>query len=193
MQQMILIALFLIGLDQVTKYLAKVYMFEKGIFQIPLLGDWFKFTYVENPGIAFGVELPGGRITISIFSIIAVAAITWYIFHSFKNTWPYKFSFSFVIGGAIGNLIDRVLYGRVIDFAHLDLYNGTIGGYYLSLWPVFNIADAAISIGVVSSLIFYKQIFEEQSLVHSTMGELEQLSNKETTQSPESNPQSPHE
>lgn len=119
----------------------------------PFIGEILRITFIENPGIAFGITIPGFKAFFSIFSIVASAAIVWYL-NKHKNQltkWE-KISLATILGGAVGNLIDRVFYGviygyesifygRVVDF--LDF------GYQKNWWPVFNIADSAVSVGVV--------------------------------------------
>jgi len=64
-----------------------------------------------------------------------------------------------ILGGGIGNGIDRILFGRVVDFIHVDIYQGYLFGSWVSLWPVFNIADSAITIGACVLVIWYNRIF----------------------------------
>ena len=141
---------------------------------IGLLGDWLNFTFTENPGMAFGITFgPAGLIT--GFSIIATILIVVYLIHVRSGYGPYCISLACVLGGAIGNIIDRLLYGmifdyaqffqgHVVDFIHFDLWSGfvppavpLIGGTYLSLFPIFNVADIAIVGGVMGILLFQKQ------------------------------------
>lgn len=157
--KIIWIAFGVIALDQLTKQLAKQFIFF-GPGQIDLIGDWLKFTYTENPGIAFGLQL-AGPMFITIFALIATIGIFYYLYKTKRDNIYYILAFGLIIGGAIGNLIDRFLYGQVIDFIHFDLYKGYIFGKYIALWPIFNIADSAITVGVAIMLIWYQHIFEE--------------------------------
>lgn len=157
--QIALIALAVVALDQMTKRLAKHFLEPLG--QVTLIDDWLKLTFVENEGIAFGISL-GGQGTLTLLSIFAVVGISVYLYSLRRDNLFYKLAFALVLGGAVGNLIDRVAYGRVVDFMHLDLYRGYVGTYYLSLWPVFNVADVAISTGVGIMFIWYKRIFEKE-------------------------------
>ncbi|MCS6989581.1 MAG: signal peptidase II [Chloroherpetonaceae bacterium] len=152
-------ALVIVALDQFTKRLAKLYLEPVG--QITLVEDWLKLTFVENEGIAFGINL-GGQWTLTLLSIFAVLGISLYLYSLRRENLCYKLAFACVLGGAIGNLIDRILYGRVVDFVHFDLYRGYIGSYYLSLWPVFNVADIAISTGVGIMFVWHKRIFDPE-------------------------------
>jgi signal peptidase II len=160
--QIILIIIGIIALDQITKYWAKDYLLHQGVGQMPLLGDWLKFTYTENSGIAFGIDL-GGKWVVTSLSVLATIGISIYIYRFRRDNLYYKLAFACIFGGAIGNLIDRVIYGQVVDFIHFDIYNGYLfGKFYVSLWPIFNVADIAISTGVGIMLVWYKHIFEPE-------------------------------
>lgn len=154
-----LIATGVILIDQLTKQVAASYLREHG--SITIIADWFKFTYTENTGIAFGVD-PGSRIILIGGTALILAAILGYVLWSSNRSPLFLSAFSLIFGGGIGNLIDRIAYGSVIDFLHLDLYNGYILDRWVSLWPVFNLADSAITIGAVLLVVFYKQIFPQQ-------------------------------
>jgi signal peptidase II len=131
-----------------------------------ILGDFFRLTYIENPGMAFGIDI-GGKLFFSIFSILASLAILIYLYMARGESLALRISLSMILGGAVGNLIDRVFYGvlfgdaplfygKVVDFLDVDFFNVDILGYHLSRWPVFNIADAAVTIGVVLLLFFHR-------------------------------------
>lgn len=163
---------FVIAIDQVTKQLVMRSMYLGQ--QIPLIGDWLKLTYTENPGMAFGITF-GPRAMVTVFSVIATILITLYLIKVRRGFLPYRTSLAFVLGGAVGNIIDRVFYGalfngdsffvgRVVDFIHVNVWSGfipeslpVIGGTYLSLFPIWNVADMAIVCGVVGILYFQKQ------------------------------------
>ena len=158
--------------DQVTKTLVVRHMYQHQ--SIPLLGDWLKLTYLENPGMAFGISF-GPPAMISIFSIIATFLIVLYLFKVRTGYLPYRASIGLVLGGAFGNIIDRVFYGaifydnpifqgRVVDFIHFDVWRGVLpewvpfsGGNTIALFPIWNVADMAIVIGVVGILFFQKK------------------------------------
>ena len=110
---------------------------------IPVIKDVFHFTLVNNTGMAFGLFKDHGIVFI-IIPIIAIALLVYNIYYYRENenlSRIYIFAFSLIMGGAIGNLIDRIHIGHVIDF--LDF----------RVWPVFNIADSAITIGAIIILI----------------------------------------
>ncbi|MBM2841168.1 MAG: lspA [Bacteroidetes bacterium] len=140
----------------------------------PLLGDFLRLTYIENPGMAFGIDI-GGKLFFSLFSILASAAILFYLYKAREESLGLRLSLAMILGGAIGNLIDRVFYGvifgtaplfygKVVDFFDFDFFNIDFLGYHLSRWPVFNVADAAVTIGVVMLLFLHRSVSEEDSL-----------------------------
>ncbi|NTW50355.1 MAG: signal peptidase II, partial [Chlorobiales bacterium] len=126
-----LIVLSVIAFDQATKLLAKDFLFY-GPGELSLIGDWLKLTYTENRGIAFGIEL-GGPMFVTAFAILATIGITYYLYRSRRNNIFFTLAFSLILGGALGNLIDRIAYGQVIDFIHFDLYRGYVFGKYVAL------------------------------------------------------------
>ena len=143
------VSLVLVGLDQFTKMLVAhaMYLHES----IPVIKGFFNLTYIRNPGAAFGIFATSNSafrlvffVGTSIFALGLLATI-FYRLHP-DDAWG-QLTVSSIFGGAIGNLIDRLRYGEVIDF--LDFH---INGYH---WPAFNIADSAISVGVLSLLIIF--------------------------------------
>ncbi len=137
----------------------------------PVIGDFLRFTYIENPGMAFGIDF-GWKSFFAIFSIIASLAIFLYLYKVRQESRVVRFSLALVLGGAIGNLIDRVFYGplfdgtalfhgRVIDFIDFNFFNVNVFGYSFSRFPVFNIADASVTVGVIMLLIFHRRTLED--------------------------------
>lgn len=92
----------------------------------------------------------GGQYVLSAISIVASVLLTIYILKLGKEKKTETFSFSLILGGAFGNLIDRALYGKVVDFIDCDFPD-----FIMERWPVYNIADSAITIGMVILFIFY--------------------------------------
>jgi signal peptidase II len=169
------IAAAVVAIDQATKWLVLQMMHRHQ--SIPLLGDWLQFTFTENPGMAFGIEFgPPG--TVAVLSVIATGLVAYYIAQVRGLYWPYRASLAFILGGAIGNIIDRVFYGvwlgygelfqgRVVDFIHVSLWQGfvppgvpLIGGSYMELFPIWNVADMAIVCGVAGVLFFHNAFYE---------------------------------
>jgi signal peptidase II len=135
-----------------------------------LLGNFLRLTYVENPGMAFGIDI-GGKLFFSIFSMLASVGIVYYLYRARGERLGFRISLAMILGGAAGNLIDRVFYGvlfqhepwfygRVIDFLDIDFFDISLFGYHMSRWPVFNIADASVTIGVILLLFSYRAIGE---------------------------------
>jgi len=143
---------------------------------IPVIGDFFKITFIENPGMAFGFN-PGSdfKLWISIFSIIASVGLFIYLYSSKNSSLSLRIALALILGGAIGNLIDRafygliydyapVFYGKVVDFLDFDFFNFTIFGRNYDRWPIFNIADASVTVGVLILILFYKRPKEEEKV-----------------------------
>ncbi len=172
----VLILSFVIVLsDQVTKLFVKgitvpsLGIHVKGLaygFSRPLLGDFLRLTYIENPGMAFGIDI-GGKLFFSIFSIIASIAIVVYLYRSRRDAIGFRIALAMILGGAVGNLIDRMFYGvifgdaplfygRVVDFLDIDFFDFSLLGHHFSRWPVFNVADAAVTLGVILLLVFHR-------------------------------------
>lgn len=131
---LIILAVILI-VDQVTKFWAVNYL--KGVGDIPVIQNLFHLTYVENRGAAFGM-FQNQRLFFIITTSLVVGGIAIYMLKN-RNMHPLlKFSLSLVLGGAIGNFIDRMRFGYVVDFFHI-----------VNRWPVFNVADCAIVVGAI--------------------------------------------
>lgn len=136
-------ALIVIVLDQLTKQLvlARMELHQS----IPVLDGFFALTYVRNTGAAFGI-FAGHTSVLRVPALLAVAGLALGVLLWFVRTIPVDrkaviAACGAVLGGAVGNMIDRAAYGEVIDF--FDVYVGTWH------WPAFNIADAAITCGVI--------------------------------------------
>ena len=133
-----LITISIVFLDRVTKgFFTSLLSYGESL---PVIKNIFHMTLVHNTGIAFGFFKDQGIVFI-IIPIIAIILLVFNIFYYRQNdevlSRPYIIAFSLILGGAIGNLIDRIAYGYVIDFIDFRI------------WPVFNIADSAITIGAV--------------------------------------------
>ena len=102
---------------------------------VPWLRRWVSITYVTNTGAAFGL-LPDRGSLLMIVAIVVVAIIAVYYRHLAAGQWLVKLSLGLQLGGALGNLLDRLRYGHVVDFIDFKV------------WPVFNLADSAITMGV---------------------------------------------
>lgn len=131
----------MLALDQLTKALTRAHLAPSQ--SVPLIDGIFYFTHVLNPGAAFG--LFAGSRALFLFTFVAVALLTTVYWLVFKPTarWVVV-AIAMFIGGALGNFIDRLLFGKVTDF--LD--------FALIRWPVFNIADMAIVTGTAMLIIW---------------------------------------
>ncbi len=168
--------------DQITKLIVKGFSIPSlnitfdGMYlgqMIPIWGDFFRLTFVENPGMAFGYD-PGSsfKLIISIFSLVASIGLIFYLYAIRNKSFSLRFAIALILGGAVGNLIDRtfygvfynyapLFYGKVVDFFDFDFFDFTLFGRSYDRWPVFNIADAAVSIGVLVLILFYKKHQED--------------------------------
>ncbi|MCF8216298.1 MAG: signal peptidase II [Chlorobium sp.] len=152
------LASIIVVVDQFTKKLAVMFLRERE--SITIISDWLKLTYAENKGIAFGVEFAPQLVMITLVSAISIIVVI-YVLRSGNRSRLFLLPFSLIFGGGIGNLIDRITVGSVIDFIHFDLYQGFIMGSWVSLWPIFNIADSAITIGACMLVFMHGRIFPE--------------------------------
>jgi signal peptidase II len=144
--------------DQLTKYWVRDSMFLGQ--SISFLGDVVRFTYVENPGIAFGIRVTHGWL-FTILSILASIGIIYYLIHQWKASAWIKASLALILGGAIGNLVDRLRFAKVADF--VDVGIGDVR------WPVFNVADAAVVVGMF--ILFITLYLQEKKLSKSVLSE----------------------
>lgn len=138
-----LIASFSFVLDQILKYL-----FSNVITGFTLIPNLISFVYAENEGVAFSM-LSGNRIFIIFISIILLFVLFYMLkgdIKSNKNTNLLSISYGFLIGGILGNLVDRIIRGYVVDFVSLKIitYN----------FPIFNLADVLITIGVILLIVY---------------------------------------
>ncbi|OUM96219.1 MAG: signal peptidase II [Thermobacillus sp. ZCTH02-B1] len=145
-------------LDQLTKKIidANVPLKET----ISVIGDFFLITHVLNDGAAFSM-LPGARTLFIVITIFVVIGIIWYTERNRRTGRPLLLTaFGLVLGGALGNFVDRVLYGHVIDFLQFNF-----GSY---TFPIFNVADVGITTGVALILLdAVLDIRREQRKAHS--------------------------
>ncbi len=181
--RILFLSLFIVLADQISKLLVKG-------FRIPFLGihhegmhlyetrnvigEFFRLTFIENPGMAFGIDFgEGSKLFLTLFSLAASIGIIYYIYKVRTQIFVLRFSLALILGGAIGNLIDRMfygvfynegafLYGKVVDFFDVDFFNVSIFGNSYDRWPVFNIADFSVTIGVLLLLIFYNKISKSE-------------------------------
>ena len=145
-------------IDQITKIWIKCNF---ALFESRnIIGDVLRFSYVENPGIAFGIRVGNLKVIITLISFAIASYLAFLLYNSKQFVYAEKLSLSLILGGAIGNLIDRILiyipnstYNGVIDFIDVG-----IAGHR---WFIFNIADSAVSVGIVIYLV-YSTFFENK-------------------------------
>jgi len=139
--------LAIVALDQATKFLVvkRLPLYE----DVPLISGLLSLQHVRNTGAVFGflsgTEIPGKGYLFAFMSAIALFALTYYARTIPQEERMPRFALSLVIGGAVGNLIDRVRFGYVVDFVKMYWEN--------HVWPNYNVADSAISIGLVLLVI----------------------------------------
>ena len=146
------IIVVIVTLDQWSKWAIKT------SFQLyeskPVIQDIFHFTYVTNDGMAFGLSFPGGKHILLVMTILLTGFIVGFLWKE-KDGHPLaKYGLALILSGAIGNLIDRLLYGKVVDF--LDVM---VGNFH---WYIFNVADSAVTVGMVLFII-HSFLIEESS------------------------------
>lgn len=199
------ITALVVCIDQITKVTVLNLMVRHE--SIPLIGDWFRFTFTENPGMAFGLQ-PGPSGLVTGLAIIATALVIYYMYQVRGGYTPYRASLAMILGGALGNIIDRVFYGvilgygdlfsgKVVDFIHVSLWEGfipeivpVIGGAYMELFPIWNVADMAIVGGVIGILIFQKT-FHQRLHEAATKEEMEAVAASDEASEMLSSPESP--
>jgi len=157
-----IIILLVIFVDQLTKISVKSYWLKNKftIDKINLFGDYLRITFIENPGIAFGIDTSKYHFFITILTFLIIFILFYHLISLIKINDKEALPMSFVIGGALGNSIDRLLvlipttdYRGVIDFIDIGI------NHYR--WYIFNIADASITIGL---LILLYQAFQRKNI-----------------------------
>jgi signal peptidase II len=132
--------------DQVTKLVVAGTMGEGS--SIPVLGDFFRLTYIHNRGAAFGVDI-GNPWLHTLVAVVALGVLVWLFRSTPSHARLLRWSLSMVLGGAVGNLVDRVRLQQVVDF--LDFGLGSLR------WPVFNVADSFVTVGIFMLAIGYSR------------------------------------
>ena len=199
--KVVLIILLVLIIDQASKIYIKT-NFAYG--ETYSLASWAKIHFVENPGMAFGIEFGGeyGKLALSLFRIVMVGFLGYYLRLLIKQGVSFGLAacFGLIFAGALGNILDsafygmiftesgpypshdpaqvvawgegygKFLYGRVVDMLHFPLFDGYFpdwfpvwGGQYFQFFrPVFNVADSAITVGVIALLLFHRDFFSEE-------------------------------
>lgn len=179
---MVLIIVILL-IDQAIKIWVKTHMdIGESIY---VAGDWFQLHFIENNGMAYGMQI-GSKLLLSLFRLVAIVILSYYIWQQArqKARWGYVVCLAMILAGAAGNLIDCMFYGiifggyapfmmgRVVDMFYFPIIRTTWPDW-MPIWggqdftffsPVFNFADASISVGVVVLLLFYRKELSKLSL-----------------------------
>jgi signal peptidase II len=159
---MILISGLVVVLDQFTKFLIlKLLPVHTSITVIP---GFLDITHLHNAGVAFGMFSGNSSNTkqlLLMFASLIAVGVLFYLYHQANQTNRFMMAgFALLLGGAVGNLIDRIYMGKVVDF--IDLYIGDMH------WPAFNVADSAISVGV--TILLYHVIFNKPEIILKSKG-----------------------
>jgi signal peptidase II len=187
-QRLFWIAFILILADQATKIWVKGFtlfgVVHQGMYlheSVEVLGDILRWTYVENPGMAFGIEFGWGKIFLSLFSVLATIGLGWLLYRMRTAHIGIQITIMLLLAGATGNLIDRVFYGvlyneaplfygKVVDFVDIDIPDIHLGDFNLTRWYVFNIADSCVTCGIILLILLNKHIAIEPSQLFSPNG-----------------------
>jgi len=138
------VSLFALCVDQISKVLVSRGM--RLHQSTKIIGDFFRLTYIHNPKGVFGLPL-GGIVFQTIFSCVAIVFLLYALYRASGAKFSVRLSLAMILGGAFGNLIDRVRMGEVVDF--LDFGVGSVR------WPVFNAADIWVTIGAILLAFHY--------------------------------------
>lgn len=181
-----ILVFIVIIIDQLSKFYVKTHFKLGDYVQV---FSWFQIYFIENEGMAWGMKLPGiyGKIILTSFRVLAIFGIMYWLWDSVKNKANniLVIAIALILAGAAGNIIDCVFYGRIFDTAQYGVIAEAFTGKSYGPWlegkvvdmfyfplikndkgetlffnAIFNVADAAISIGVVLLIIFNKKIFK---------------------------------
>jgi signal peptidase II len=143
-----LLTLFILVLvlDLLTKHLILTDL-ELGE-SVQVVGNTVRLTYILNPGGVFGVSI-GSNVVYLIVSLIVIAVVIYTMWRRLANSKIIDFSLAAVVGGAVGNFIDRLRFGAVVDFLDVNIPDIDIFGISMQRWPIFNVADAAVTVGMI--------------------------------------------
>ncbi|MDP3352842.1 MAG: lipoprotein signal peptidase [Flavobacteriaceae bacterium] len=198
MKKAIIIILSVLLIDQILKiYIKTNFILGEEVYVF----EWFRIHFIENNGMAWGVEFGGriGKLFLTVFRLIAISAIGYWLYDSIKKQQHQILiiAVSLIFAGAVGNIIDSIFYGiiftdsysgvasafaesggynslfhgKVVDMFYFPFWSGYLpewlpfwgGNYFTFFNAIFNVADSAISIGVILLIIFNKKVFPEEN------------------------------
>ncbi len=155
--KVLFVSAILVLADQISKTIVVKTM---SLYEsIPVIQNFFHFTYITNDGMAFGINFPFGYYIFTSISVLLTLFLFWYLWSVRTHSIVIRLGISFIIAGAIGNLIDRIFLGAVIDF--LDFM---IGNFH---WYVFNLADSYVTVGMVLVLVDSIILEKKRESAHS--------------------------
>ncbi|GIS47612.1 MAG: lipoprotein signal peptidase [Candidatus Neomarinimicrobiota bacterium] len=155
--KVLFVSAILVLADQISKTIVVKTM---SLYEsIPVIQNFFHFTYITNDGMAFGINFPFGYYIFTSLSVLLTLFLFWYLWSVRTHSIVIRLGISFIIAGAIGNLIDRIFLGAVIDF--LDFM---IGNFH---WYVFNLADSYVTVGMVLVLVDSIILEKKRESAHS--------------------------
>ena len=155
--KVLFVSAILVLADQISKTIVVKTM---SLYEsIPVIQNYFHFTYITNDGMAFGINFPFGYYIFTSVSVLLTLFLFWYLWSVRTHSIVIRLGISFIIAGAIGNLIDRIFLGAVIDF--LDFM---IGNFH---WYVFNLADSYVTVGMVLVLVDSIILEKKRESAHS--------------------------
>ena len=148
--QFFILSGIIIFCDQISKNYFENFLLNVEGYSVKAVGDEFaRFTLAYNTGIAFSIDL-GGRYLLASISFIASLFIVYLILKTDISKKLELWAFGMILGGALGNMIDRALYGKVVDFIDCDFPD-----FIMHRWPIFNIADSFVTVGMVLLAVQY--------------------------------------
>ena len=198
-----LLAVGLIILDQITKVAVKGFSLFGIHHEGMSLGESFQFigeavriTFVENPGMAFGISWGEGKVILTLLTVVIAGFLAWYLRAMNNAHWVIKLSLALLLAGATGNLIDRafygvfynegpLFYGLVVDFLQVNIPDINWFGTEYTHFPVFNVADSCVTVGIILMLLFGNKMQTPSELQQE--GEMEGAS-ESATETPEEDP-----
>jgi len=155
--------IFVLVLDLFTKHVILA-AFDVGE-SVRFLGDTVRLTYILNPGGAFGVSV-GSNVVYFVLSLIVIVVVVYAMWRRLGHNSIIDFSLAAVVGGAVGNLVDRIRFGAVVDFLDVDIPDVDFLGIQMQRWPIFNVADSAVTVGmilIILALLFSRPETAEDS------------------------------